>query len=268
MITEKLSYSAWSQYLKCPYAYKRKFINYEKTPTNEWAYYGIGVQKLFENFINQVVRTGKFGTDDENINWLFANLQSAFESHKDPLEDFNKQSVINNAYLGARIFYNLFNALKFFNPTTVSEHKIIKTYGDMKITGICDFICTKTHVILDAKGSKKSYYDKEATVEANQLLLYAYLYNEMYGIYPYIGFVFYHPNMSMVFDSPDKLDYQNRVVWLQYTKKDLDLLISKMYGTFKEINCDTKFEAKKNKYCGFCYFKNQCIEKKEEAFVL
>ncbi|MFA5999521.1 MAG: PD-(D/E)XK nuclease family protein [Candidatus Paceibacterota bacterium] len=262
-----LSYSAYSQYNKCPYVYKRRYLDKMFKPMGGPAYFGTAIQKLFEFFINE-------GIDSKEVDplvWIKENIPRAFKTcaAKGIDKSVNVQKYIDDekTLLSAYNFYFILKGLDLLKKTSSEIKKSILLNDHIAVTGVMDFIKktedNKEIIVADAKGTQYSFFDENKTIETDQLLFYAMFCYKHFNVLPRTCFMLYNATLSNVQDHFTNLNFTQRIIWVDYTLDDISNLQKNIINVYNDIE-KRKFDAKVNRYCNFCDFKLECPLNKEE----
>lgn len=240
-----LSYSAYADYLDCPYKYNLKKIERIKPEKENITFTvpGTIIHPLGEKFI----KTGEFSTTKEDIlNELIeydskvgVNIAEAYGS-MDKALDFTYNSLMNlyKFLLGVRHNGNKFMSEVFFGSWENPVHLINNLYT----LGAAD-------LVVDNKNGTSILYDFKTTwVEKNlkieQLLLYKLVYEKVYNK---------NIKMCSFFLLPS-----NRQVYYTFTKENEDRLLNRMDTAAKAILKRDFPKVESNKCLRCPYFKNIC----------
>lgn len=258
-----LSYSAYSQYKKCPKQYYLKRVKKQEPPVKDSkhnAIIGSVVQRVYEDFYNdELWRRGKDTSaelmeraekyyyefiDTEYVD--FDDVKCRFDSIHEPLKELLE--IIPKVLKGIK-------REKFLGPYAKSEVDIKVRFGTSDfLLGYLDFVIrTQDDELLLIDGKCSKHRDKY--VDETQLYYYALMFYMRYKTLPdKMGFFY--------FRFAD--DEEKAVDWLPVDKTKIKELREDIEDTIDNIQKRVFPAQPKYSHCQWCPYEQICSERQEQ----
>ena len=247
---ERLSWSGYNTYDRCPLAYKKGYVDREPTPhANEYnTIGGKAIQAVFERFYNdQIWRRGKEVSpilqdllgkefrrvcDDSIVDWSAPESKLTKEELLDslrPLIGTTLTVIKDNHFIG-----------KFAK----AEVKLQAWFDKILVHGIADFVFRRdnSHIILDGKLTKH----RKKYLKPDQLVWYVMLFYLQHLLFvDKVGWVYYT---------------YGEVEWLPVTIADVKRLHADVQATIANIKKNNFEATPSTDACRFCDYAKTCQE--------
>lgn len=255
-----LSYSAYSQYKKCPKNYDLQRITKKPPPVKDSkhnAIVGTVVQQVFEDFYNQEVWRKKAQTSEvllaKGEEYLWQYMEKEYVNFDDPRCRFAGPTEPLNEIL--QIIPKVLTGIKrekFIGPYAKSEIKLRVRFGlEDFLLGYVDFIIRKkdgTLLLLDGKASKH----REKYIDETQLHYYALMFFLRYKKLPdKMGFFYYR-----FADDPEKA-----MDWIPIDKAKIRDLRKDIEEVLYQIKKKQFTATPSTKSCQWCPYQTVCSER-------
>jgi CRISPR/Cas system-associated exonuclease Cas4 (RecB family) len=259
-----LSYSAFTQYKRCPqqYNYQRvKKIQPTKPESKHNAIVGSVVQRVFEDFYNnELWRKGEDTLDTLLLltdRYFWEYLSQNHVDFDDPLCRFkNANEALDECLDLIPKSLSAIKREKLLGPYAKSEIKMeVRLRDDDFLFGFIDFMIRKsdgTILLVDGKASKK----REKYVDEDQLHFYSLLFYYRYErrLPDKLGFLFYSFG-----DIPDLA-----VEWLIPDKEKMKSLRDDIVKVIDNIK-NREYKATPSTFaCRYCPYEDICLERKNQ----
>ena len=258
-----LSYSAYSQYKKCPKQYDYQRVSKTEPPVKESrhnAVIGSVVQSTFEDFYNEEIWRKRGGAQDDLIKRSEKYFQKFMEENYVDFDDVtsrfdSKAEPLNEIYEIIPKTISAIKREKLIGPYAKSEKEFKVRHKKDFLYGYVDFLIRDSNdnvILLDGKSSRY----REERVDETQLYYYALMFYKKYKKLPdKMGFLYFRfgDDEEEAFDWIEDISKEK----LSELKSDIDEVI------FNIRNYE--FQADPNpKWCKWCPWESICDERLEQ----
>lgn len=245
----RLSYSKMDQYIRCPYVYKKVYIDKIAPKPKPFFEFGTTIHETFEQFYD----SSKFITDKPTLDELITIFEKTRLCHRDSfINEEQEKEFYQKGIRQLTLYYNHYIKNKIFKPADKVEQYFEIPCGKYSVmTGSIDRIDALedgTYEILDYKTEK--YPRPQADVDKDKQLSIYY-----WAAQTILGYKISRLSLLML-ESDTKMKTTR-------TDKEIEKVLDFIDKTAYEMINATEFPRKKNKYCSGCDYLDDCPYKEE-----